>query len=208
MSASRLADSPTRPYPAAVPARTEEMTVPPFRAHFKEVEIAICELLAEAERGVLATLRGDGSPSASFMSFAADGLTVYCPTAVHARKCQDLQRDPRVAYTLARLPGQGASGRLELRMVQMSGRAVLVDDPDEVDYALAVCARQFRWLASGSKRAGFERDAREGRVVFFKVHPVQALWNDNRDSAAWRVLVNFSPDGQVTGVMPYGPRPA
>jgi general stress protein 26 len=207
MSAISLAHSPTPADPAAVPARNEEMTVP-FRAHFKEVETAICELLAEAERGVLATLRGDGSPSASFMSFAADGLTVYCPTPGHARKRQDLQRDPRVAYTLARLPGQGAASRLELRMVQMSGRAVFVDDPDEIDHALAVCARQFRWLASGSKRAGFERDAREGRVVFFKIHPVQALWNDNRDSAAWRVLVNFSPDGHVTGLMPYGPQVA
>lgn len=180
----------------------------PASHQFKEVESAICDLLAEEELGVLATVRDDGSPSASVMSFAADGLTVYCHTFGHTRKHRNLHRDPRVAYTLACLPGQGPGGRLELRMVQMTGRAAFVDDPAEIDHALAVCARQFDWLAAGTRRAGFERDAREGRLVFFKIHPVQALWNDNRDSAAWRVLVNFSPEGHVAELRPYGPQPA
>jgi len=172
----------------------------------QEIEKAICDLLTEAELGVLATVRDDGSPSASVMSFAADGLTVYCHTLGHTRKYQDLHRDPRVAYTLARLPDQGRDGRLELRMVQMSGRAVFVEDPAEIDRAVALSSKQFQWLTDDSRRAGFERDAYEGRLVFFRILPVQALWNDNRESAAWRVLVNFSPEGRVAELRPYGPQ--
>jgi general stress protein 26 len=172
---------------------------------FQEVEDAIRDLLAEEELGVLATVRDDGSPSASLMSFAADGLTVYCPAPGHARKLQDLHRDPRVAYTLVRLPDQAGGRRLETRMVQMTGLAGFVDDPAEIDRALALCCEQFYWLADDKRRAGFGRDAREGRLVFFKVQPVQALWNDSRESAAWRVLVNFTSEGRVAELRPYGP---
>lgn len=179
------------------------------RSQLDEVESAICDLLAQQELGVLATVRGDGSPSASTMYFAADGLTVYCHTLGYTRKYQDLHRNPRVAYTLAQLPDQRqGGGRLELRMIQVSGRAVFLEDPAEIDHALAVCGKRFGWLSDDKRRAGFERDAREGRMVFFRIVPEQALWNDNRVSAAWRVLVNFSPEGHVAELRPYGPAPA
>jgi len=179
------------------------VTVQQFQ--LREVERAICDLLTEQELGVLSTVRGDGSPSASVMSFAGDGSAVYCHTFGYTRKSEDLRRDPRVAYTLAHLPGQGKNGSLATRMVQMSGRAAFVDDPSEIDRAVALCAKQFYWLADERRRAGFERDAREGRLAFFRIRPLQALWNDNRTGAAWRVLVNFSPEGQVAGLEPYGP---
>ena len=179
------------------------MTVQQFQ--LREVENAICDLLAEQELGVLSTLRGDGSPSASVMSFAGDGSTVYCHTFRYTRKNEDLQHDPRVAYTLAHLPGRGRTGSLAVRMVQMSGRAAFVEDPDEIDRAVALCAKQFYWLADDKRRSGFERDAREGRLVFFRIRPEQALWNDNRVGAAWRVLVNFTPEGHVAELEPYGP---
>jgi general stress protein 26 len=164
-------------------------------------------LLAEQELGVLSTVRDDGSPSASVMSFASDGLTVYCHTVGYTRKNQDLQHDPRVAYTLAHLPAREGTGSLDVRMIQMNGHAVLVDDRGEIDRAVALCAKQFHWLADDKRRAGFERDAREGRVIFFRIDPQQALWNDNRVGATWRVLVNFTPEGQVAGLKPYGPVP-
>ena len=171
----------------------------------REVENAVCDLLAEQELGVLSTLRSDGSPSASVMSFAGDGSAVYCHTFRYTRKHGDLQHDPRVAYSLADLPGPDRTGSRAVRMVQMSGRAAFVDDPDEIDRALALCAKQFYWLADDKRRSGFERDAREGRLVLFCIRPQQALWNDNRVGAAWRVLVNFNAEGHVAGLEPYGP---
>lgn len=178
------------------------------RSQLDEVERAICDLLAQQDLGVLATVRADGSPSASTMYFAADGLTVYCHTIGYTRKYTDLRADARVAYTLAQLPGPGPRGRLELRMIQVSGRAVFLDEPADIDHALAVCGKRFSWLADDRRRAGFERDARAGRTVFFRIHPEQALWNDNRLNGGWRVLVTFTPEGHVAELTPYGPAPA
>jgi general stress protein 26 len=191
----------------AISACNKEVTVALPQFQFQEVENAIIDLLAEQELGVLATVRADGSPSASLMSFAGDGLTVYCHAFGSPRKLQDLRRDPRVAYTLANLPDTERSGNLDVRMIQMSGDAVFVDDPAEIDRAVAICAKQFRWLADDRRRGGFERDARAGRLAFFRIQPREALWNDNRVGAAWRVLVSFTAEGHVAGLKPYGPVP-
>jgi nitroimidazol reductase NimA-like FMN-containing flavoprotein (pyridoxamine 5'-phosphate oxidase superfamily) len=173
-----------------------------------EVEAAIADLLREQELGVLATLRADGFPSASTMYIAADVLTVYCHTFGYTRKYQDIRHDPRVSYTLSHLPANGYDGRQELRMVQVSGRAAFLTEPAETEHALRVCGQQFQWLDDRKRRAAFERDAREGRLTFFRIDPEQALWNDNRVRPAWRVLVSFTRDGRhVTELTPYGPQP-
>jgi len=176
------------------------------QCHLGEVERAISDLLREQELCVLATTRADGSPSTSTMYLASDGLTAYFHTLGYTRKHEDLRRDPRVAYTLAQLSVEEYDRRPELQMAQVSGRATFLTEPAEIDHALQLCAEQFDWLRDPRRLAGFQRDGREGRMIFWRIIPEQALWNDNRVGIGWRVLVSFTADGtHVAGLAPYGP---
>jgi nitroimidazol reductase NimA-like FMN-containing flavoprotein (pyridoxamine 5'-phosphate oxidase superfamily) len=174
--------------------------------HLREVERAICGLLREQELCVLATTRADGSPSTSTMYLASDGLAVYCHILGYTRKHEDLRRDPRVAYTVAQVSAEEYDPRPELQMAQVSGQATFVTEQAEIEHALQLCAEQFDWLADPRRRAGFKRDGREGRMVFFRIDPERALWNDNRVGIGWRVLVTFTADGRhVAALTPRGP---
>jgi nitroimidazol reductase NimA-like FMN-containing flavoprotein (pyridoxamine 5'-phosphate oxidase superfamily) len=168
-----------------------------------EVEQAIAELLREQELGALATLGPSGAPSVSMMHFASDGLTVYLHTFTYNRKFAAIQRDPRVGYTVAHVPPGGFHERRQLRSVQVDGIATVVTDSAEIDRAIQVSHEQFDWLQDTSMYDTFRNGAAHHQA-FFRIDPVQALWNDNRVRLLWRRIVTFTANGKhIAGLKPY-----
>jgi general stress protein 26 len=170
---------------------------------FAEIEHAIDELLRDEEIATLATLASDGSPSASVMHIAADGLKVYMHTFVRTRKHGEMLANPKVSYAASYLPAGGYDERHLTRSLQVKGRATRVTDRDEIEHAIQLSLAQFPW-AAGTNLFNNMKGPDEGQQVFFRVDPDEAVWADNRVRMMWRVLVDFDVDSShVTAVRPY-----
>lgn len=169
----------------------------------EQVEHDIAELLREEEIGSLAVLGPTGAPSVSMMHFASDGLVVYVHTFTYTRKHEAIQRDPRVSYTIAALPPDGFYGRGHLRAIQVDGVATLLTDPAEIQRAVEVSRGQSEWARDTSLFDTFAKGTAHHQS-FFRIDPVEALWNDNRVRLLWRKIVTFTPDGRrVAALSPY-----
>ncbi|OBB14632.1 hypothetical protein A5761_01665 [Mycolicibacterium setense] len=168
-----------------------------------QVEKDIGDLLWEQEVGALGVLGPDGAPAVSMMHFAADGLVVYLHTFTYARKYAAIQRDSRVSYTLASVPPEGFDGRDQLRAIQVEGIASFVTDPGEIERAIQVSREQFAWLKDTTMFDTFAKGTAHHQA-FFRIDPVEALWNDNRVRRQWRKIVSFTPDHRhVARLAPY-----
>lgn len=103
----------------------------------------IAAILKEGKDVTLATLRADGSPHATTVSYAADGLAIYFGCDPASPKAQNIARDPRVSATV-NLPYRDWS---EIRGVSLFGRAARVTDPDEYARAGMVFMAKFPEIA-------------------------------------------------------------
>ncbi|MCS0599715.1 pyridoxamine 5'-phosphate oxidase family protein [Streptomyces sp. LP11] len=170
-----------------------------------DVERAVVELLREEEVGAVAVLDENGFPSAAMMHFVGDGLTAYLHTFTYTRKYESILRDLRVGYTLAHMPADGFAGRLQARHVQVTGRASFVNDPEEVERVLGLSHEQFEWLRdSPDMYENFRRAGVRLRQVFFRVDPVEGVWQDNRVRMMYRTKLRFTEDGRhVAELVPY-----
>lgn len=92
--------------------------------HFSEISA----ILQEGKDVSLATLRTDGWPQATTVSFAADGMEIYFGCAATSQKAANLGHDPRVSGTVT-LPYTDWS---KIRSISFAGRAARITDPDEL----------------------------------------------------------------------------
>lgn len=79
----------------------------------------------------LATLRADGSPHASTLSFASDGLVIYAAIAIDSHKAHDIGHDHRVALTVNAPYGNWS----EIQGLSIDAHAELIRDPAELAVA-------------------------------------------------------------------------
>lgn len=59
-----------------------------------------CTLLAGSSEMTLATLRADGAPHASTVSYASDGLVLFAAIALDSHKAHHIREDGRVSLTV------------------------------------------------------------------------------------------------------------
>lgn len=171
----------------------------------ERVTEALTTHLREQEVGALATSNANGSPSVAAMHFACDGLVAYIHTFNVFRKYADLVREPRVGYTLWHEPPDGFDGRREVRGVQVTGRASLVEHPQELERAFEVSYEQLPWPQSHDIYAGFRKARDGGAQAFFRIDPDEALWHDGRVAMSYRRLLTFDTHGTVAGITDYPP---
>ena len=137
------------------------------------------------------------------MHFASDGVVVYLHTFTYSRKHEAIARDPRVSYTIAAIPPDGFYGRGQLRAIQVDGIATPVTEPEEIERAVEVSREQFEWMKDVSLLDTFAKGTAHHQM-FFRIDPVEALWNDNRVRLLWRKIVTFTRDGRhVAALSPY-----
>jgi hypothetical protein len=79
-------------------------------------------ILTDASDLTIATLRADGYPQATTVSYASDGLRILFGTAADSQKAQNIARDARVSLTV-NLPYSRWS---EIRGLSLGGRATRV----------------------------------------------------------------------------------
>lgn len=121
----------------------------------------ILAILTGANDMTLATIRSDGYPQATTVSYANDGLTLYFGCASDSQKAQNLARNGKVSLTI-NLPYANWG---EIRGVSMGGRASRVVDPKEGERAGRLLLRKFP-----EGIAEYASDGMQG-VVLFRVTP-------------------------------------
>lgn len=172
-----------------------------------EIEASIIALLRDEEVGTLATLDAAGAPACATMHFAGDGLGVYMHTFKYTRKYQNILRDPRVSYSIYSIPPGGFESRFQLKALQISGRARLVNDPAETEHAIAVSKEQFLWLKEMPLFDALKDADESVRQVFFRIDPIAGMWQDNAVRMMWWQTLTFSADGgRLSEVTPYNRR--
>jgi len=99
----------------------------------------ILSILAGANDLTRATVRPDGYPQATTVSYAHDGLAVYFGCSEHSQKAQNIARNPKVSFTV-NLPYENWG---EIRGISAAGRAHRLTNPQEIEQAGHLLLQKF-----------------------------------------------------------------
>ena len=119
------------------------------------MDSALREEILSVLKGVsdmtIATIRPDGYPQATTVSYVSDGLTMYFGCAAESQKAQNIAYNNKVSLTVT-LPYFNWE---EIRGLSMGGRATPVTDPNEVNRVSELMLRKFpqilRYALAGKK---------------------------------------------------------
>jgi nitroimidazol reductase NimA-like FMN-containing flavoprotein (pyridoxamine 5'-phosphate oxidase superfamily) len=115
----------------------------------------------EAQDLTLATIRPDGYPQATTVSFAHEGMLLYVGIGRASQKAENVRHNDKVSLTI-NLPYHDWR---EIRGLSMSARAEILDDPHEAETARACLERRFPAV---SEWVGPDMAA---EVVFLRIRP-------------------------------------
>jgi nitroimidazol reductase NimA-like FMN-containing flavoprotein (pyridoxamine 5'-phosphate oxidase superfamily) len=99
----------------------------------------IVDLLDQHRIMTISTNRADGWPQATVVSYANDGLIIYCRISRDSQKCANIARDPRVSLAIAKDYPQP----LQIKGLSIAARAVEVTDRGERDHAAEVLLQRY-----------------------------------------------------------------
>jgi PPOX class probable F420-dependent enzyme len=86
----------------------------------------------------LITLNKDGTPLPTPLWYVNKGPIIYVSTMMTTQKAKNILRDPRVAVQV-----EDGKHYLELRAVVIKGRAVVVEDPEELAWVRDRMAKKY-----------------------------------------------------------------
>ena len=96
-------------------------------------------ILARAKDLTLASLRGDGAPHATTVSFASDALDIYAAIGIDSQKAHNIRQDGRVALTV-NAPYQDWRS---IQGLSLEGVAEIISEPDQVRRASDLLLARF-----------------------------------------------------------------
>ncbi|HWW73579.1 MAG TPA: pyridoxamine 5'-phosphate oxidase family protein [Duganella sp.] len=102
----------------------------------------ILNLLGAAHDLTLATLRPDGYPQATVVSFVNDGLTLYAGIGLDSQKAHNIRQNNKVSATVT----PAYADWRHIRGLSLAGTAGIVGDADENDHAADLMLFRFPQL--------------------------------------------------------------
>lgn len=120
------------------------------------------EIISILEQGrdlTLATLRADGAPQATTVSYASEGLSIYFGCGALSQKARNMDRDDRVSLTVD-LPYEDWN---QIRGLSLFGRSRRLTRPAEIEAVQRLFKAKFPQLSGLA--------AAPGDAVFFCVTP-------------------------------------
>jgi nitroimidazol reductase NimA-like FMN-containing flavoprotein (pyridoxamine 5'-phosphate oxidase superfamily) len=100
-------------------------------------------ILANGKDMTIATLRDDGFPQATTVSYVSDGLTIYFGCDPNAQKAKNITRNNKVSLTV----DLDYSNWNEIQSLSMGALAERVTDPDEVKKMARLMLEKFPQVA-------------------------------------------------------------
>lgn len=121
----------------------------------------IASILDNANDLTIATLRPDGWPQATAVSFVNDGIAIYFGTGAKAQKAQNIARDSRVSVSIT----DAYASWDQIKGVSIGGRAVRITAPEELSKVGALMFKKFPQI---SQYADFGAAA---ELALFRIDP-------------------------------------
>ena len=103
----------------------------------------VISILNQANDMTIATVREDGYPQATTVSYVNDGLTIYFGCAAESQKAKNIARSDKVSLTV-NLPYASWD---EIRGLSIGGKAEPVADPQEMDRVGQLMFQKFPQIA-------------------------------------------------------------
>eukprot|EP01041_Mallomonas_annulata_P028206 gene28206-50023_t len=91
----------------------------------------VADILGRGKELVLASIRPDGTPHASTMNYANDGLRAYCAISLDSQKAHDIREHARVAYAINTPYHSWA----DIQGVSVDAKASMLHEPQELRQA-------------------------------------------------------------------------
>jgi nitroimidazol reductase NimA-like FMN-containing flavoprotein (pyridoxamine 5'-phosphate oxidase superfamily) len=120
----------------------------------------ILSVLESAADMTIATMREDGYPQATTVSYVSDGLTIYFGTAANSQKSRNLARNGKVSLTV-NLPYTSWD---DIRGVSIGGLATRVEGGAEATRVIRLMFEKFPQIAK-------YESAVTGELALFRVNP-------------------------------------
>lgn len=99
----------------------------------------VADILDHGRELVLASIRPDGTPHASRMSYASDGLRAYCAISLDSQKAHDIRQHANVAYAISTPYRSWA----EIRGVSVDAKASMLHEPHDLRVASELLLRKY-----------------------------------------------------------------
>ena len=131
----------------------------------KELERTIIEHLKKHNGGTMSTIREDGTPQASGITYVSDGLIIYFAMDPESYKKKNVDRNPNVGLAIFKDYYRWDKAKA----VQLAGRCEIVTDKDEITKIETLLVEKFPWVVSNP--GPMEWAARVGPVPYYKIVP-------------------------------------
>jgi general stress protein 26 len=125
----------------------------------KALHKTILDILTHTSDMTIATVRPDGWPQATTVSYVSDGLSIFFVTGARAQKAQNIEKCGKVSLTVDR-PYKDWE---EITGLSLGGTAERVTDEDQIAKIETLMAKKFHRIADFSMP--------ESALAFFKVTP-------------------------------------
>lgn len=142
----------------------------------------ILSILDAANDLTLATLRDDGWPQATTVSFVNDGMEIYFGTSATSQKARNIARDGRVSATV-NLPYHSWDS---IKGLSLAAHAEQVSDPEEMQKVGALVLKKFPDVGKYVKDDPIEQ------LAVFRLRPVVVSILDYSKGFGWTELVEMS----------------
>ena len=127
----------------------------------KQIEQFILDILAGHNILTLATVRDDGYPQATTVTYANDGLKIYFLTGPECQKVHNIKHCNKVSLTIDR---EYEDWR-QIKGLSMGGMAEVLSNPDEIEEAVICLEGKFpkihEWVSTEEM----------GAAAFVKITP-------------------------------------
>ena len=120
----------------------------------------IITIMNGAKDMIIATVRDDGYPQATTVSYVHDELTIYFGCGVSSQKAINIARNNKVSLAI-NLP---YSNWNEIRGLSLAGRASLVNDPTEKENIRKLIFKKFQQVAQYASSGSVD-------VALFRITP-------------------------------------
>jgi len=144
----------------------------------------INSILDDANDMTIATVREDGYPQATTVSYVNDGLEIFFGCAAESQKANNIARNAKVSLTV-NLPYANWN---EIRGLSIGGKAEPVTEPEEIDRVVQLMFQKFPQIAP------YAPTEVEG-IELFRVTPEIISILDYRKGFGHTDLVNIVPEG-------------
>jgi nitroimidazol reductase NimA-like FMN-containing flavoprotein (pyridoxamine 5'-phosphate oxidase superfamily) len=121
----------------------------------------IVEILDQCQDLALATIRPDGYPQATTVSYAHDGLTIYIGVGHQSQKAANIRACGKVSFTMTAPYAEWS----QIRGLSAAATARILEKPAEIEQAGACLLRRFPQIGQWADAV------RIGTVLLLEVRP-------------------------------------